>query len=76
MCKITPMHNTKAVVENNMVTDGGYDFYYPYKQVEEALKAEGFDVIVFVPSKEEDESRITCGNAILAYQKLERKEKL
>ena len=26
----------------------------------------GFDVIVFIPSKEEDESRITCGNAILA----------
>ena len=30
------------------------------------LEAVGFDVIVFVPSKEEDESRITCGNAILA----------
>jgi 23S rRNA (adenine2503-C2)-methyltransferase len=70
MCKITPMHNTKAVIENNMMTDGGYDFYYPYKQAEEALKAEGFDVIVFVPSKEEDESRITCGNAILAHQKI------
>jgi 23S rRNA (adenine2503-C2)-methyltransferase len=66
MCKITPMHNTRAVVENNMMTDGGYDFYYPYKQVEEALKENGFDVIVFIPSKEEDESRITCGNAILA----------
>ena len=25
-----------------------------------------FDVIVFVPSMEEDESRITCGNAVLA----------
>jgi 23S rRNA (adenine2503-C2)-methyltransferase len=38
--------------------------------VEEALKNEGFDVIVFIPSKEEDESRITCGNAILAYDNL------
>jgi len=66
MCKITPMHNTKAVIKNGMITDGGYDFYYPYKQVEEDLKAEGFDVLVFIPSKEEDESRITCGNAILA----------
>ena len=37
-----------------------------YKEAEEALKAVGFDVIVFVPSKEEDESKITCGNAILA----------
>jgi 23S rRNA (adenine2503-C2)-methyltransferase len=66
MCKITPMHNTKAVIKNGMITDGGYDFYYPYKQVEEDLKAAGFDVLVFIPSKEEDESRITCGNAILA----------
>jgi len=66
MCKITPMHNTKAVIKNGMITDGGYDFYYPYKKVEEDLKAEGFDVLVFIPSKEEDESRITCGNAILA----------
>jgi 23S rRNA (adenine2503-C2)-methyltransferase len=49
-----------------MITDGGYDFYYPYKKAEEDLKAAGFDVIVFIPSKEEDESRITCGNAILA----------
>ncbi len=65
-CKLTPMHNTKAVIENGMMTDGGYDFFYPYKQVEEDLKAQGFDVIVFIPSKEEDESRITCGNAILA----------
>ncbi|MDR0472323.1 MAG: hypothetical protein LBH43_01435 [Treponema sp.] len=66
MCKITPMHNTKAVIKNKMITDGGYDFYYPYKKVEEDLKSAGFDVIVFIPSKEEDESRITCGNAILA----------
>ena len=66
MCKITPMHNTKAVIKNGMITDGGYDHYYPYKKVEEELKEAGFDVIVFIPSKEEDESRITCGNAILA----------
>jgi 23S rRNA (adenine2503-C2)-methyltransferase len=66
MCKITPMHNTKACVDNGMITDGGYDYYYPYKKAEEELKAAGFDVIVFIPSKEEDESRITCGNAILA----------
>jgi 23S rRNA (adenine2503-C2)-methyltransferase len=66
ICKLTPMHNTKAVIHNGMITDGGYDHYYPYKMVEEALKAEGFDVIVFIPSKEEDESRITCGNVILS----------
>ena len=25
-----------------------------------------WDVIVFVPSKEEDEDRITCGNSLIA----------
>lgn len=66
ICKLTPMHNTMAVVKGNLITDGGYDHYYPYAKVEGELKSVGFDVIVFIPSKEEDESRITCGNAILA----------
>ena len=30
------------------------------------LKANGFDVIVFVPSYDEDNGLITCGNAILS----------
>jgi 23S rRNA (adenine2503-C2)-methyltransferase len=65
MCKITPMHKTQEAIKNGMITNGGYDFYYPYREAEEELKAAGFDVIVFIPSKEEDESRITCGNAVL-----------
>ena len=59
------MHKTNACIEKGILTDNGYDYYYPYKEVEENLKKEGFDVIVFIPSKEEDESKITCGNALL-----------
>lgn len=66
ICKITPMHKTKACIDKGIITDDGYDFYYPYDKVEKELKAEGFDVIVFIPSHEEDESKITCGNAILS----------
>jgi 23S rRNA (adenine2503-C2)-methyltransferase len=66
LCKITPMHMTNACIENSLITKGGYDHYYPYKDTEERLKSVGYDVIVFIPSKEEDDSRITCGNAILA----------
>lgn len=66
MCKITPMHMTDACVDNQLKTEEGYTKYTPYKPVEEDLKKHGYDVIVFIPSKEEDESRITCGNAILA----------
>ena len=65
MCKLTPIHDTSACKENGYAADG-YDAYDIYKPVEESLKAAGFDTLVFVPSKEEDESRITCGNAILS----------
>jgi 23S rRNA (adenine2503-C2)-methyltransferase len=66
LVKLTPMHQTNSCKKNNLITPNGYDYFYPYKKVEERLKDAGFDVIVFVPSKEEDESRITCGNALLA----------
>jgi 23S rRNA (adenine2503-C2)-methyltransferase len=66
ICKITPMHLTNSCIENNLITKNGYDHYYPYKNVEENLKSVGFDVLVFIPSHEEDQSRITCGNAILS----------
>ncbi len=66
LCKITPMHKTSACIKNNSITDNGYDLYYPYREIEKDLQEAGFDVIVFIPSKEEDSSKITCGNAILA----------
>jgi 23S rRNA (adenine2503-C2)-methyltransferase len=66
LCKITPMHLTASCVANEITTKDGYTTYAPYEPVEDDLKAAGFDVIVFVPSVEEDKSRITCGNAILS----------
>ena len=66
MCKITPIHETFTSKENKIITSDGYDSYYPYKDAENSLKDAGFDVLVFIPSKDEDESRITCGNAILS----------
>jgi 23S rRNA (adenine2503-C2)-methyltransferase len=70
LIKITPIHKTKACVDNSITTSGGYDYYSIYKKPEQDLKDAGYDVIVFIPSHEEDESRITCGNAILATQKM------
>jgi 23S rRNA (adenine2503-C2)-methyltransferase len=66
MCKITPLHRTKSCAENDIKTTGGYDSFVPYKNVEERLKSVGYDVIVFVPSYDEDNGLITCGNAILS----------
>lgn len=70
MVKITPIHNNNACRENQIVTVGGYDSYAPYHDVEEALKAAGFDVLVFVPSMEEEKGLVTCGNVILGGGKL------
>lgn len=66
LCKITPMHMTESCVSNGLITKDGYDKYYPYRETEEALKLAGYDVIVFIPSKEEDDGMITCGNAVLS----------
>ena len=66
LCKLTPLHMTNEVRSKNMMPEGDWTEYAPYRETEEALKEAGYDVITFIASKEEDESRITCGNAILA----------
>ena len=66
MVKITPMHRTDACTDNGIKTTGGYEYFTPYKSVEQELKDAGFDVLVFVPSYDEDDGLITCGNAILS----------
>jgi 23S rRNA (adenine2503-C2)-methyltransferase len=66
--KLTPMHKTNSAINNNILTKGDYTTYYPYKEYEENLKKAGYDVLVFIASKEEDESKITCGNAILSMK--------
>ena len=61
--KMTPIHETVEAV------DEGYEIVHDfdvYEQFEQPLVNAGWDVIVFVPSKEEDEDRITCGNSLIA----------
>lgn len=61
--KITPIHKTVEAVNEGyeIVTD-----FDVYEKFEQRLVNDGWDVIVFVPSKEEDEDRITCGNSLIA----------
>lgn len=64
--KMTPIHETVEAV------DEGYEIVHDfdvYEQFEQPLVNDGWDVIVFVPSKEEDEDRITCGNSLIALEK-------
>lgn len=61
--KITPIHETKEAVSNGYEIVKKFDVY---EQFEKPLVKDGWDVIVFVPSAEEDEDRITCGNSLIA----------
>lgn len=64
--KITPIHETASAVVNGFDKTTTYTDYDVYRKFEQPLLDEGWDVIVFVPSKEEDADRITCGNALIA----------
>lgn len=66
--KITPIHETSEANANGINTPEGYYKYDVYRKYEQPLLAEGWEVIVFIPSKEEDEDRITCGNALLSVE--------
>lgn len=61
--KITPIHETHAAIDNDFYIGDTYTYY---RQFEQPLLDLGWDVIVFVPSKEEDSDRITCGNALIS----------
>ena len=60
--KITPVHATISGIENNFEIVKDFDVYSRFEQ---PLIKGGWNVIVFIPSKEEDEDRITCGNSLL-----------
>ena len=64
--KITPIHETKSAVQNGFDITTSYDDYDVYRKFEKSLLDDGWQVIVFVPSKEEDSDRITCGNALIS----------
>lgn len=66
--KITPIHETNSAVTNGFDVTTSYTDYDVYRKFEQPLVAEGWDVIVFVPSKEEDSDRITCGNALISNE--------
>lgn len=64
--KITPIHETHSAICNGYDVGDSYTNYNVYKKFEQPLLDLGWDVIVFIPSKEEDSDRITCGNALIS----------
>lgn len=66
IAKLTPMHKTTSAEQNGIETAGDYTKPEPYQELEAKLQKVGFETLVFIASRDEDESRITCGNAILS----------
>lgn len=64
--KITPIHKTNFAIKNGFDVTTEYTDYNVYRKFETPLVDAGWDVIVFVPSEEEDSDRITCGNALIS----------
>lgn len=64
--KITPIHKTNSAIKNGFDVTTEYTDYNVYRKFETPLVNAGWDVIVFVPSEEEDSDRITCGNALIS----------
>ena len=63
--KLTPIHETKEAIDNDYEIVKDFEIYSKF---EEPLVKDDWDVIVFVPSQEEDSDRITCGNTLINSQ--------
>lgn len=74
MAKITPIHNNNACREHGIETVGGYEAWEPYRKPEDSLKERGWDVLVFVPSFDEEDGLVTCGNAVLGGSQIKNDE--
>lgn len=68
--KITPIHETKSALTNEYEIVKDFDVY---EKFEKPLVDAGWQVIVFIPSDEEDKDRITCGNSLIALEQAERR---
>lgn len=66
--KITPIHETKSALTNEYEIVKDFDVY---EKFEKPLVDAGWQVIVFIPSDEEDKDRITCGNSLIALKQEE-----
>jgi len=60
------MHQTASAISNGLSTSGDATTPEPYMKMDYEMKKAGFETLVFIASREEDEGRITCGNAILS----------
>lgn len=67
--KLTPMHETAMSQRFGHQTQGDYISPSTYQPIAESLRAVGFEVLVFIASRDEDHGMITCGNAVLASRK-------
>lgn len=68
LVKLTPMHVTDASSRAGYETEGDYTAVEPYEKLAADIRSRGYDVIVFIASREEDFGFITCGNVALGVR--------
>lgn len=68
LLKLTPMHVTDSSKRAGYETEGDYTQTYPYEKLAVELRAVGYEVIIFIASREEDFGFITCGNVALGVR--------
>ena len=64
--KLTPVHTTFNAEDNGLVVTGEYDSYDAFAPIEKAFLDKGWDVMVYLDKKGEDDDSLTCGHLLLS----------
>lgn len=64
--KITPIHNTFNAQDNGFNVTSEYDTYDVFAPIEQSFLEIGWDVVVYLDKKNEDDDSLTCGHLLLS----------
>lgn len=64
--KITPIHNTFNAQDNGFNVTSEYDSYEVFAPIEKSFLNNGWDVLVYLDKKSEDDDALTCGHLLLS----------
>lgn len=68
LIKITPIHETFNAVDNGFVITTEYQSFDVYRKFEKSFIKLGWDVLIFLDTKGEDDDDLTCGKLLLSHE--------
>lgn len=66
MVKLTPIHENFNAIDNGFIITSEYQDFEVFKSFEQSFIEIGWDVIIYLDSKAEDDDALTCGNLLLS----------